>query len=103
MEQPIILNGLLDDAGDDAEGNVPFLINMRDHKGYLIFLSNSTVIVTGVGNGVDTDGEPDKDSAFMDVFHGSGIFALNLTFFHVFLAGVAFHTFDICVDNDLLR
>lgn len=23
--------------------------------------------------------------------------------FHVLLAGVAFHTFDICVDNDLLR
>lgn len=60
-------------------------------------------VIAGVGNGIDTDGEPDKDGAFMDVFHSSGVFSLNLTFFHVFLAGVAFHTFDICVDNDLLR
>ena len=43
-----------------------------------------------------------KTVPFMDVFHSSGVFSLNLTFFHVFLAGVAFHTFDICVDNDLL-
>lgn len=44
-----------------------------------------------------------KTVPLLDVFHSSGVFSLNLTFFHVFLAGVAFHTFDICVDNDLLR
>lgn len=30
------LYGLLDDAGDDAEGNITLFINMRHHKGYLI-------------------------------------------------------------------
>lgn len=38
-------------------------------------------VIAGVGNGIDTDGEPDKDGAFMDVFHSSGVFSLNLTFF----------------------
>ena len=93
------LYGLLDDAGDDAEGNITLFINMRHHKGYLILFPDCPAVIAGVGNGIDTDGEPDKDGAFMDVFHSSGVFSLNLTFFHVFLAGVAFHTFDICVDN----
>ena len=97
------LYGLLDDAGDDAEGNITLFINMRHHKGYLILFPDCPAVIAGVGNGIDTDGEPDTDGAFMDVFHSSGVFSLNLTFFHFFLAGVAFHTFDICVDNDLLR
>mgnify|MGYP000644741074 CR=1 FL=1 len=82
MEQPIILNGLLDDAGDDAEGNVPFLINMRHHKGYLILFPDCPAVIAGVGNGIDTDGEPDKDGAFMDVFHSSGVvFPESYSFF----------------------
>lgn len=102
MEQPIILNGLLDDAGDDAEGNVPFLINMRHHKGYLILFPDCPAVIAGVGNGIDTDGEPDKDGAFMDVFHSSGVFSLNLTFFHILFAGITFHAFYICVNRNLL-
>ena len=80
------LYGLLDDAGDDAEGNITLFINMRHHKGYLILFPDCPAVIAGVGNGIDTDGEPDKDGAFMDVFHSSGVFSLNLTFFHVFLA-----------------
>lgn len=79
------LYGLLDDAGDDAEGNITLFINMRHHKGYLILFPDCPAVIAGVGNGIDTDGEPDKDGAFMDVFHSSGVFSLNLTFFHVSL------------------
>lgn len=75
------LYGLLDDAGDDAEGNITLFINMRHHKGYLILFPDCPAVIAGVGNGIDTDGEPDKDGAFMDVFHSSGVFSLNLTFF----------------------
>ena len=66
------LYGLLDDAGDDAEGNITLFINMRHHKGYLILFPDCPAVIAGVGNGIDTDGEPDKDGAFMDVFHSSG-------------------------------
>ena len=89
------LYGLLDDAGDDAEGNITLFINMRHHKGYLILFPDCPAVIAGVGNGIDTDGEPDKDGAFMDVFHSSGVFSLNLTFFHVFLAGVALQNFEL--------
>lgn len=67
------LYGLLDDAGDDAEGNITLFINMRHHKGYLILFPDCPAVIAGVGNGIDTDGEPDKDGAFMDVFHSTGL------------------------------
>ena len=75
---------------------------MRHHKGYLILFPDCPAVIAGVSNGIDTDGEPDKDGAFMDVFHSSGVFSLNLTFFHILFAGITFHAFYICVNRNLL-
>ena len=47
----------------DAEGNITLFINMRHHKGYLIPFPDCPAVIAGVGNGIDTDGEPDKDGA----------------------------------------
>ena len=51
------LYGLLDDAGDDAEGNITLFINMRHHKGYLILFPDCPAVIAGVGNGIDTGGQ----------------------------------------------
>ena len=91
------LYGLLDDAGDDAEGNITLFINMRHHKGYLILFPDCPAVIAGVGNGIDTDGEPDKDGAFMDVCNCTDIFSLNLTFLQIFCTGITKDTFNICL------
>ena len=76
---------------------------MRYDKGHVIFLSNGTAVIAGRGNGVDSDGEPDKYGTFVNVFYSAGIFALDFTFLQVFLTGIAFHTFYICPDGDMFR
>ncbi len=88
-----ILSKILpDDPGNQPNCHIPFFINMRYYEGYFIFLSYCPVIIAGVGNGIDSDGEPDKYRPLVDIFHSSGIFSLYFAFLYVFLAGIAFHT-----------
>ena len=76
---------------------------MRNDKGYLILFPYGTGIVAGMSDGVDTNREPDKYGAFVDIFHDTSIFTLDFAFLHVFLAGIAFYAFDIRMDGNLLR
>ena len=76
---------------------------MRHHEGHFILLSHCPAVIAGMCNGIDSDGESDKYSSLVDIFHGSGIFPLNLAFLHVLLAGIAFHALDICLDCDLIQ
>lgn len=78
------------------------MYNMCHDKRYIIFLSDCAAVVAGVCNSIDANGEPDKNSALMNVFHSSGVFALDFTFFHIFKAGIAFHALHICTDRYLV-
>lgn len=69
---------LLNNPGNQPDCHIPFFINPGDNKANLIFLPGSAVIVAAVGDGVDADGEPDKDRSFVDIGYGTGILPLNL-------------------------
>ena len=98
---PTVLDILLNDPGNDAYSYLTLFINVRDDKGYVIFFTYGSIIVAGMCNRIDAEGEPDEDRSFMDVLYRPGIFALHLAFLHIFFAGIAFHTFDICFDGNL--
>lgn len=97
------LQVLPDNPGNKPHRHIALLINMRNDKGYLILFPYGTGIIAGMGDGVDANREPDEYGAFVDIFHNTGIFALHLAFLHIFLAGIAFYAFDICMDGNLLR
>ena len=84
---------LFNNPGNDSYCHIPFFIYMRYDKGHVIFLSNGTAVIAGVGNGVDSNGEPDKYGTLVNVFYSAGIFALDFTFLHVFFTSITFYTF----------
>ena len=47
--------------------------------------------------------EPYKDSTFMDILYGSGVFTLDLAKSHICFAGIPFYAFDICFDGNIFR
>ena len=94
---------MLNDPRNDADSDISLLINMGYNKGDGILFSDLSVIIAGVCNGVDADTEPYKDSTFMNIFHGSGVFALDLAKRHICFAGIPFYAFDICFDGNIFR
>ena len=77
---PTVLDILLNDPGNDAYSYLTLFINVRDDKGYVIFFTYGSIIVAGMCNRIDAEGEPDEDRSFMDVLYRSGIFALHLEY-----------------------
>ena len=69
---------------------------MGHNKGNFILLAHGPAVIAGMSNGVDSNRKPDKYRPLVDILHSSGIFPLNLAFLHILLAGITFHTFDIC-------
>lgn len=103
MNLQVISKILSDNPGNQSYCHIPFFINMRHDKGNFILLSHRPAVIAGMCDGIDSDGESDKYCPFVDILHSSGILPLNLAFFHVFLAGVAFHALYICFDCDLIH
>ena len=70
------LQVLPDNSCDDAQRNTPGFVNAGDGKGYIVFLPRCAAVITGMGDGIDTVGQPDIDRALMHVGDLACIFAL---------------------------
>lgn len=90
------------DSRNQPDGYIPFLIDLCDNKAHLILLSGHPVIIAGVGNGVDTDMEPDKDGSLVDIRDRPGIFSLYLASGEVCFAGVAVDTLHVRLNGDII-
>ena len=89
------LDILFNNPRNQPHCHVPVGINPCYHETDIIFLAGHPVVIAAVGDCVDADVEADEDSAFVDVRDRSGVFALNLAFTQVLLAGVAVHALDV--------
>ena len=93
---------LFNNPGNQPYRHVPFLINPGDNEADFILFPRSTVIIAAVGDGIDADGEANKNGSLMDIGDGPGIFSLYLAFPQVCFAGVAIDAFDIGLHRDVV-
>lgn len=94
---------LLNNSRNQPHCYVPLRVNPRNHEADFIFLAGHPVVIAAVGDCIDADVETDEDSALVDVRDRPGIFALDLAFAQVLLAGVSVHALDVCLYGNILQ
>ena len=65
------------DPGDNTQCHATLFINAGDGKGHIVLLAGHPPVIAGMGNGVDTVGQADIDSALVDIGDFASILTLD--------------------------
>ena len=75
--------------------HIPFSVDFRNNKADFIPSSRLAAVIAAVGDCIDADMEPDKNSSFMDVRHNSSIFPLHFTLGQICHGCIGQGTFNV--------
>lgn len=75
-----------DNSRNQSNGHIPIFINSGNDEADLILFAGSPAVIAAVGDGIDSNGEADKDGPFINISDGSGVFALDFTLAQVCFA-----------------